>query len=175
LVGGRSGNRGRCAQPCRQIYNLIDIDTGKEVYDGSKGNYILSTKDLCTLEMLPELVKSGIHSLKIEGRMKSPEYVAIVTRIYRKYLNFIKNGRIFEISENDIELIKNQTITLCDRRKGIGAGGVICVLPSSTNDFKMRIFNSDGSEAEMCYSLAHLWQLSLLHMPCSRSLFIFCG
>lgn len=55
-----------------------------------------------------------------------------------------------EISEYNIELIKNQAITLCDRRKGIGADGVICVLPSSASDFKMRIFNSDGSEAEMC-------------------------
>lgn len=55
-----------------------------------------------------------------------------------------------EISEDNIELIKNQTIRLCDRRRGIGGDGVICVLPSENHDFKMRIFNSDGSEAEMC-------------------------
>lgn len=106
MVGGRSGNRGRCAQPCRQIYNLVDCNTGEEIYNGSKGRYLLSTKDLCTLELLPEIVKAGVHSLKIEGRMKSAEYVATVTKIYRKYLNFISSGRKYEINKNDVDDLK---------------------------------------------------------------------
>lgn len=106
MVGGRSGNRGRCAQPCRQRYSLVDFDSNEEIYNGSKGNYLLSTKDLCTLEMLPEIVKTGVNSLKIEGRMKSSEYVSTVTKIYRKYLDHIASGRKYEINKNDIEELK---------------------------------------------------------------------
>ena len=76
LVGGRSGNRGMCAQPCRLEYELL----------GKKG-HLLSTKDLMGLENLDALTKSGVSSLKIEGRLKRPEYVAVTTRIYRKALD----------------------------------------------------------------------------------------
>ena len=103
MVGGRSGNRGRCAQPCRQKYKLIDYTGNYEAYDGSCGDYLLSTKDLCTLEVLPEIVSTGVHSIKIEGRMKSPEYVATVTRIYRKHLDFIGSGRNVSTKEEDIK------------------------------------------------------------------------
>lgn len=72
LVGGRSGNRGECAQPCRLPYN---------------GRYPLSLKDLSLAEHIPEIIESGVASLKIEGRMKSPEYVYRVTKIYRKLLD----------------------------------------------------------------------------------------
>ena len=72
LIGGRSGNRGRCAQPCRLPYD---------------GVYPLSCKDICTLKILPQLICAGITSFKIEGRMKSADYVANVTRIYRKYID----------------------------------------------------------------------------------------
>lgn len=86
MIGGRSGNRGSCAQPCRLPYTLM---SGSK--EGSKAitgrGHLLSPKDLSTLEHLGPLVKTGIHSLKIEGRMKSPEYVAIVTGAYRKYLD----------------------------------------------------------------------------------------
>ncbi|MGL5530564.1 MAG: DUF3656 domain-containing U32 family peptidase [Culicoidibacterales bacterium] len=78
LIGGRSGNRGRCAQPCRMDYTLETLDQ-KVVKQG----FLLSTKDLSTIQHLPELFASGIHSLKIEGRMKRPEYVALATRGYR--------------------------------------------------------------------------------------------
>lgn len=79
MIGGRSGNRGRCAQPCRMPYQL-KID-GENRGTG----YYLSPKDMETLEILPELIKAGINSFKIEGRMKSPEYTAAVTSVYRKY------------------------------------------------------------------------------------------
>ena len=95
MVGGRSGNRGKCAQPCRLPYELLENDT---IVD--KG-YLLSPRDLCGLEHLPTLVNAGVSCLKIEGRMKTPEYVATVTRIYRKYLNLTISGQSFEIDEKD--------------------------------------------------------------------------
>ena len=82
MIGGRSGNRGNCAQPCRLFYSLID-QNDKQLDKG----HLLSSRDLCGLEYLPFLIKSGVTSFKIEGRMKTPEYVATVTRIYRKYID----------------------------------------------------------------------------------------
>lgn len=84
LIGGRSGNRGRCAQPCRLPYELVD-ERGKNLL--SAGRYLLSPKDLNTLELLPQLVETGVTSLKIEGRMKRPEYVATVVKVYRDALD----------------------------------------------------------------------------------------
>ena len=85
LIGGRSGNRGRCAQPCRLPYELVDVN-GKNLLSGA-GKYLLSPKDLNTLEFLPRLVETGVTSLKIEGRMKRPEYVATVVKVYREVLD----------------------------------------------------------------------------------------
>lgn len=99
LVGGRSGNRGKCAQPCRLPYELFEYDGDNEKMI-DKG-YLLSPRDLCSLEYLPMLVKLGINSFKIEGRMKTPEYVATVTRIYRKYINLALSGDNYVIDEAD--------------------------------------------------------------------------
>lgn len=99
LIGGRSGNRGRCAQPCRLPY---DVEIGRE--GGLSGNgkrrgrpsgeYVLNLKDLCTLDILPDILEAGVNSLKIEGRMKSPRYTAGVVSVYRKYVDcYRKNGR----------------------------------------------------------------------------------
>ena len=88
LIGGRSGNRGRCAQPCRLPYQVWEA--GKPIL---KGN-VLSMKDLCTLDILPDILEAGAYSLKIEGRMKSPRYVAGVVSIYRKYVDrYLEQGR----------------------------------------------------------------------------------
>ena len=83
-LGGRSANRGECAQACRMPYDLIS--DGKQVPLGDK-RYLLSPQDLAGLEVLPELIKAGVASLKIEGRLKSPEYVASITRVYRAALD----------------------------------------------------------------------------------------
>jgi len=83
-LGGRSANRGECAQACRMPYDLIS--DGQQVPLGDK-RYLLSPQDLSGLEVLPELVCAGVASLKIEGRLKSPEYVASITRVYRKGLD----------------------------------------------------------------------------------------
>lgn len=97
LIGGRSGNRGRCAGTCRLPYILL-----KDGIDQEKG-YLLSSKDVCTLDILPELIKAGVKSFKIEGRMKSPEYVGIVTRIYRKYIDLVESGKEYIVDKNDRE------------------------------------------------------------------------
>ncbi|MCI0535618.1 MAG: U32 family peptidase [Verrucomicrobiales bacterium] len=83
-LGGRSANRGECAQACRMPYELIS--DGQVVPLGDK-KYLLSPQDLAGLEVLPELIRAGVASLKIEGRLKSPEYVANITRIYRQALD----------------------------------------------------------------------------------------
>lgn len=96
MIGGRSGNRGKCAQSCRLPYELIENE--KTTLD--KG-YLLSPRDLCSLDYLPRLINCGVKSLKVEGRMKSPEYVATVTRIYRKYINLAKSNKPYKINEQD--------------------------------------------------------------------------
>ena len=95
MVGGRSGNRGKCAQPCRLPYELLE--NNKKIDSG----YLLSTRDLCSLEHIPDFINSGVDCLKIEGRMKSPEYVATVTRIYRKYINLALSNKPYIIDGND--------------------------------------------------------------------------
>lgn len=101
LIGGRSGNRGSCAQCCRQAYNLIK--DGKII---NKNKYLLSTKDLNTIYNIDKLIDIGVDSLKIEGRMKRPEYVYLVVSLYRKAIDsYIKKG-IIDINENDIKELK---------------------------------------------------------------------
>ncbi len=85
-LGGRSANRGECAQACRLPYDLIS--DGQKVDLGDR-RYLLSPQDLAGLDVLPDLVRAGVASLKIEGRLKSPEYVASITRVYRQALDQI--------------------------------------------------------------------------------------
>lgn len=84
MLGGRSGNRGRCAQPCRLPYEVLD-EAGRRI--GKAENYVLSPKDLCTIDHIPELAECGLYSFKIEGRMKQAEYAAGVVSVYRKYMD----------------------------------------------------------------------------------------
>lgn len=90
-VNGRSGNRGLCAQPCRLAY---EDEAGKD-------RFLLSPKDICTVDMIPELCRAGVDSFKIEGRLKSPQYVAIVTSVYRKYLDMYRAVGKVEVSSED--------------------------------------------------------------------------
>ncbi|MBR1377138.1 MAG: U32 family peptidase [Bacilli bacterium] len=102
LIGGRSGNRGMCAGSCRLPYDLID-DKGNKI---NKDNYLLSTKDLNTLEYIGNLIDTGVTSFKIEGRMKSPEYVYIITSLYRKAVDsYIETGSVY-IDEKEIDNLK---------------------------------------------------------------------
>ena len=97
LIGDRSGNRGRCAQPCRMEYKLIKDN---KTY---ANDYLLSPRDTSTLPIIDKLVKSGIHTFKIEGRMKSPEYVASVTSTYRKYIDKVNNNDFSSIEDEDLK------------------------------------------------------------------------
>lgn len=98
LLGGRSGNRGRCAQPCRLAYTVID-ENHKELL---KDSYILSMKDMCGIRDINELKEAGVYSLKIEGRMKRPEYAAGVVSFYRKYVDSLK-----PVSDSDYNKLKS--------------------------------------------------------------------
>lgn len=95
MIGGRSGNRGKCAQPCRLPYELFEND--KKINSG----YLLSTRDLCSLDYIPSFIKIGVKCLKIEGRMKSPEYVATVTRIYKKYIDLALSNQPYVVDKKD--------------------------------------------------------------------------
>ncbi|MDR3592897.1 MAG: DUF3656 domain-containing protein [Negativicutes bacterium] len=87
MIGGRSGNRGRCAQPCRLPYSLVDAAGRDVLAPADAGEYLLSPKDFCTIEKLPDLIDAGVVSFKIEGRMKRPEYVAVVVDSYRRAID----------------------------------------------------------------------------------------
>ena len=97
IIGQRSGNRGKCAGTCRLPYELINKEENKTVDKG----YLLSSKDVCTLDIIPEIIKSGAMSFKIEGRMKTPEYVGVVTSIYRKYIDLALSDNEYKVDEED--------------------------------------------------------------------------
>ena len=114
MIGGRSGNRGQCAQPCRLPYQT----------EGKKPADLMSLKDLCTIDILPELIDAGIDSFKIEGRMKQPEYVYTVVKMYRKYadqyLKLQKEGKgksSYHVSEAD-----NRELLATYQRRGYCEG-----------------------------------------------------
>lgn len=102
LIGGRSGNRGMCAGSCRLPYTLMEND--KEVE--TEGKYLLSTKEFSSIPYLKSILDSNIDSLKIEGRMKSPEYVGLVTKIYRKLIDKYDNHEALTITEEEIHDLK---------------------------------------------------------------------
>ena len=100
ILGGRSGNRGCCAQTCRLPYELY------RDYDKVDEGYLMSPKDIETLEILPQLIEAGINSFKIEGRMKNPEYVAGVTAIYRKYIDmYFDDPERYSVDKNDLKIL----------------------------------------------------------------------
>ncbi len=112
MIQKRSGNRGLCAGPCRLQYDLLK--NGKDIDNG----YLLSPKDICTLQILPQLIDLGIDSLKIEGRKKSYEYVSVVTKMYRKYIDLAKS----KIQEYKVEKDDLKQILQIYNRGGMGTG-----------------------------------------------------
>ena len=100
-IGGRSGNRGRCAQPCRMYYNMLETSDNVSYKNIGKG-FLISPRDLCGLDFIPDLIKAGVKSFKLEGRMKTPEYVATVTRIYRKYIDLALSDNDYVVDKNDL-------------------------------------------------------------------------
>lgn len=115
LVGGRSGNRGQCAQPCRLPWRM----------DGAvkAGGYLLSTKDLMSLNGLASLRDAGVSSLKIEGRLKRPEYVAVVTKVYREALDLLDSYGEYELDEDALKDLR-QIFNRGGFTQGYGPGAV---------------------------------------------------
>ena len=110
ILGGRSGNRGRCAQPCRLPYDAYDSSNNKL---NKKGNYILSPKDFCTIEYLPQMIEAGVMSFKIEGRMRSLYYIATVVSIYRKVIDeYCSDSKHYNYNAEYGILISNKTFKI---------------------------------------------------------------
>ena len=132
FIGNRSGNRGRCAQPCRMTYDLVE--NGETI---SKSSFLLSTKDLMTLEDLDKIIDAGIDSLKLEGRLKSLEYIYAVTTAYRHSIDAYQN----KYTNNDLTLDKNRLIKVFNREftKGYLLGA---------SQFKVLNFNSSSHQGE---------------------------
>lgn len=105
FIGGRSGNRGKCAQPCRMLYTML-----KDGESVTEQGYQLSPKDMCLLGHIDEIAEAGVDSIKIEGRMKSAEYTAVVTSIYRKYLDAAACGEKIPDRQYDIDMLKLRQI-----------------------------------------------------------------
>lgn len=113
MIGGRSGNRGRCAQPCRLPYTLVD-EKGQDVLGDKAGSYLLSPRDLSTIDVIPDLIEAGVSSLKIEGRMKRPEYVATVVCTYREAIDTYYAGKGYAVTQeerDDLAQIFNRDFT----------------------------------------------------------------
>lgn len=143
MIGGRSGNRGRCAQPCRLPYTLVDQENNDLLKGMDAGEYLLSPKDMNTIELIPALLEAGVASFKIEGRMKRPEYVAVVVDTYRRAIDMylaVKSAQISKEDHKNLAQIFNRDFTtaylenrlgrrmMSDRRpnnRGVLAGRVV--------------------------------------------------
>lgn len=110
MIGGRSGNRGRCAQPCRLPYTLVDKNGQNVLTDA--GQYLLSPRDMNTIELIPDLIEAGVVSLKLEGRMKKPEYVAVVVNSYRQKIDaYYQRTDLTENVQKNLSQIFNRDFT----------------------------------------------------------------
>ncbi len=163
-IGGRSANRGQCAQSCRFSYDLI-VD-GEKVETVNR-DYLVSPQDLCGIAEIPELMKIGVSSFKVEGRLKSPEYVASVAESYRQVIDSTLAEEV--TSENQIQQLKNKMAVNYSRgffsgwlhgvnhqklvdgtfssHRGANIGKVVEVLPSALvikTDLEMNLQNGDG-------------------------------
>lgn len=129
FIGGRSGNRGTCAQPCRMTYQLVNGQKQNLLLEKNPGEHLLSPRDLNLVEELAELKRIGVRAIKIEGRMKRPEYVATVTRLYRQALNRLENrsegsgeGPLLSPEEHqELLQIFNRDFTIGYLRENLGA------------------------------------------------------
>lgn len=165
MIGGRSGNRGRCAQPCRLPYKL---GNGKIKVSDDNGDYLMSPKDIQALEALPKLIEIGVESFKIEGRMKTAEYVASVVRVYRKYLDLALASEEYKVSQEDSnELLsvfnrggftkgyftekpgKSMMSTRSPKNSGLFIGKVVSYHPSGKVNIKTGIKLNPGDGIEI--------------------------
>ena len=139
MIGGRSGNRGRCAQPCRMQYIL----KGESL--GERKAYLLSPKDTCYIEDMDSIIKSGTASLKVEGRMKKPEYVAGVTRNYRKAIDKVLVNTKFDLQKGRQELAQlfnREGFAKAYLYKNVGKDMMSYNYPKNTGVFIGQVLNS---------------------------------
>ncbi|MBN1157467.1 U32 family peptidase [Candidatus Woesearchaeota archaeon] len=139
LAGGRSGNRGKCAQPCRKMYNR---------------RYLLSAMDLCLLERIPELIKAGVFSFKVEGRLRSPLYVGTVARIYRNYIDEYHKSRfcVEKKDKDDLKVVFNREFTegygftdsIVDSSKPMNRGLYVGEIKNNFITLKKELKTGDG-------------------------------
>jgi collagenase-like PrtC family protease len=127
LLGGRSGNRGQCAQPCRKLYNK---------------SYLLSTKDLCLIDQIPEIIKLKIDSMKIEGRMRTPFYVNTTTRVYRKAIDSYYSGK-FQITPEMRKALADSFSREFTQGKFIGENIFNVKMASGTSNVKEMAYNPE--------------------------------
>lgn len=119
MIGGRSGNRGRCAQPCRLPYSLVD-KSGQNILKDA-GQYLLSPRDMNTIDLIPDLIEAGVSSLKLEGRMKKPEYVAVVVNSYRQKIDayYHKTDLTEDVKKNLAQIFNRDfTTAYLEKRQG---------------------------------------------------------
>lgn len=146
MIGGRSGNRGRCAQPCRLPYKLVEIK-GKNVIEEleAPGEHLLSTRDLNTIKLIPELIESGAASFKFEGRMKRPEYVATVIKIYREAIDrYYREPNSYHVKPEELtalEQIFNRDFTEAYLKKIPRADFMSYTKPNNRGLFLGRVVN----------------------------------
>lgn len=129
MIGGRSGNRGRCAQPCRKEYILESTE------NGNKKGYLLSPKDMCTIDNMKEIINSGTYSLKVEGRMKRPEYVAGVVENYRKAIDKELKKANFDIQSGKkvlLQLFNREGFSNAYMKKNVGRDMMSYSFPKNT-------------------------------------------
>ncbi len=133
IIGGRSGNRGRCAQPCRLPYTIIKKSSGE-----NREGYLLSPKDTCTIDEIKSLIESGTSSLKIEGRMKKPEYVSGVVTTYREAIASVYHNKCFEIAPKKAilnQLFNREGFSKAYLRGNIGRDMMAYNCPKNTGVF----------------------------------------
>lgn len=147
-IGHRSGNRGECAQSCRLPYKLIQEVKGEQAVIDTEGRYLLSPKDLNTLSIVDELIEAGIYSFKIEGRMKRPEYVGLVTAMYRQAIDAYYAKTKYTVDQQKIEAMQklfNRGFTLGHLKHKLGSELMSTVRPNHVGIEIGRIigFNKD--------------------------------
>lgn len=166
MNGGRSGNRGQCTQPCRLPYKLIKNNKYMDI----SNKYLLSTKELNTINNFDKLLDSSIVSFKIEGRMKSPSYVGYVTRVYRELMDSKKNI-VTEEEENNLKILFNRGFTngylfkdkvmntYTSNHQGLEIGNVLDVTPSK---IKIKLSNTLYQEDGIRFKNSNLGMIANL-------------
>lgn len=153
MIGGRSGNRGRCAQPCRLPYTLVDKQ-GNEVLKDA-GKYLLSPRDMNTLELIPDLIEAGVASLKLEGRMKKPEYVAVVVNSYRQKIDsYYQHSEMHEDVQKNLSQIFNRDFTTAYLEKKQGKFMMSDKRPNNRGRLIGRVIRYDSNKREALIKLS---------------------